>query len=308
MPIPDFQSIMLPLLRYLADEMVHSNQDIYEALESQFTMTDEEKAELLPSGKQRVFINRIGWAKSYMKQAGLIDAAGRGFYKISKTGKAVAADKSLDKIGINYLLKFPSFVTFRVGKGVSASIAAQDTDCGDGNSPDRTAEEHIGLGVDTIMLKLKQELMSNIKACSPRFFEKLVVDLLLAMGYGGSRQESGMLTGKGSDEGIDGVINEDRLGLDVIYVQAKRWEHAVGRPEIQKFAGALQGKRAKKGVYITTSCFTKDAYDFAGAIDSKIILVDGERLAGLMVEHNVGVAVVQSIELKKVDMDYFIDE
>lgn len=302
MPIPDFQSTMLPLLRFLGDGKLRSNQEIYEALEGQFSLTDEEKRQLLPSGKQRVFINRVAWAKSHLKQAGLLDSPRRGYYRITERGRTLL-ESNPRSIDCRRLQEFPEYVDFRTGKKTPHESEPQDV-C----SEEQTPEEIIELGFKKINHNLAQELLSSIKGCSSRFFERLVIDLLLAMGYGGSRQEAGKLTGEGSDEGIDGIINEDKLGLDVIYVQAKRWENGVSRPEIQKFAGALQGKRAKKGVYITTSSFTPGAIDFAKSIDSKIILIDGERLTELMIEHGVGVSIVQTYHLKKVDADYFLEE
>lgn len=307
MGIPDFQATMLPLLQYLSDKKEHSNADIYDALGSQFDMSDEEKQEMLPSGKQRVFVNRVAWAKSYLKQAGLVDAVKRGFYKITQPGVDVLKDNPA-KIDINYLMHFPTFVEFRHGKNGDNAKKEIDEKLSESCFTEKTPEEYIELGINSVNQKLKQELITTIKTCSPLFFEKLVVDLLLSMGYGGSRQEAGRLTNKGSDEGIDGIINEDKLGLDVIYVQAKRWEGSVSRPEIQKFAGALQGKRANKGIYITTSCFTKEAQEFTKSITSKIILIDGDKLSELMVEHDVGVNVVQTFELKKIDTDYFVED
>ncbi|MHC1712526.1 MAG: restriction endonuclease [Solidesulfovibrio sp.] len=308
MAIPDFQSTMLPLLKYLSDGNEHSNQEIYEALENQFDMTDEEKKELLPSGKQRIFVNRVAWAKSYLKQAGFVESLQRGYYKITDLGKSVVLDEKLQRIDTNYLMKFQTFVAFRQGRNNNEQNTSQVDRHTDGCSSEKTPEEYIEFGFNSIEQKLRQELKTSIRGLSSRFFEKLVIDLLLSMGYGGSRQEAGKLTNKGSDEGIDGIINEDKLGLDVIYVQAKRWENNISRPEIQKFAGALQGKRAKKGIYITTSTFTKEAQEFVRSIESKIVLIDGERLAELMIEYNVGVAVVQAFQVKKVDTDYFFEE
>lgn len=308
MAIPDFQSIMLPLLVYLSDGNEHTNQEIYDALEKQFGMTDKEKKELLPSGKQRVFINRVAWAKSYLKQAELVEAIKRGHYKITESGKNVALNDRPETIDINYLMKFPKFVSFRQGKANDDQNVSQKAKQHNLFVPEKTPEEYIEFGFNSIDQKLKQEIVSSIKGCSFHFFEKLVIDLLLAMGYGGSRQEAGKLTSKGSDEGIDGIINEDKLGLDVIYVQAKRWESNISRPEIQKFAGALQGKRAKKGIYITTSTFTREAHEFIRSIDSKIVLIDGERLAELMIEHDVGVAIVQTFQIKQINTDYFAEE
>lgn len=307
MPIPDFQMMMLPLLKCLVDGKEHQNSDIYEKLEDKFDMTEKEKQELLPSGKQRVFVNRIGWAKSYLKQAGLVESPKRGYYKISQEGSEVLA-KNPEKIDINYLMKFPSFVEFRRGKDNDNDKKLKEPIQDNCDTTEKTPEEYIEIGVDSIVKKLKQEIVLTIKSCSPLFFEKLVIDLLLSMGYGGSRQEAGRLTNKGSDEGVDGIINEDKLGLDVIYVQAKRWEGSVSRPEIQKFAGALQGKRANKGIYITTSFFTKEAQEFTKSITSKIILIDGDKLSELMIEHDVGVNVVQTFKLKKIDTDYFVED
>jgi len=294
---------MRPLLAYLADGKEHSNQDIYAALENAFTMTVEEKRALLPSGKQRVFVNRVAWAKSHLKQAGLLDSQKRGYYRITTEG-ASFLEKNKKIINCRMLMQFPEYVKFRsvrkngVEKEVKTNISTEL----------KTPEEYIDLGYKTINQKVSGELISNIKSCSPHFFEKLVIDLLLAMGYGGSRQEAGRITGRGSDEGIDGIINEDKLGLDVIYVQAKRWENSVGRPDVQKFAGALQGKRAKKGIYITTSSFTKEAEEYARSIESKIVLIDGDKLAELMIDHNIGVSTVQLYEIKKVDSDYFLED
>lgn len=304
MSIPDFQSIMLPLLVLLADGAEHSNQEIYEGLENQFGMTEEEKSRLLSGGKQTVFINRIAWAKTHLKQAGLIESSRRGVYKISALGENIVRKEKPSRIDVRYLMRFPSFVQFRQGKANSKENEAVTERYG----TEITPEEHIEFGMNSIAQKVKQELLLNIKSCSFYFFEKLVIDIILAMGYGGSRHDAGKLTKRGSDEGIDGIINEDKLGLDVIYLQAKRWENTIGRPEIQKFAGALQGKRAKKGIYITTATFTKEAYEFASSIDSKIILIDGDRLAELMIEHDVGVTTMQVFRLKKVDSDYFVEE
>jgi len=301
MAIPDFQTTMLPLLKYLSDEKEHSNADIYGALENQFDMSDEEKQELLPSGKQRIFVNRVAWAKSYLKQAGLVDAVKRGFYKITPIGSKTLRTNP-GKFDVAYLMEFPTFVEFRHGKNNREEKQLDDY------VTEKTPEEYIELGINSLNQKLKQDILSSVKACSPIFFEKLVIDLLLAMGYGGSRKEAGKLTNKGSDEGIDGIINEDKLGLDVIYIQAKRWDGNISRPEIQKFAGALQGKKANKGIYITTAFFTKESQEFVRSITSKIILIDGDRLSELLIEYDIGVNTVQTFKLKKIDSDYFVED
>lgn len=307
MAIPDFQSTMLPVLKSLSDGKEHSNGEISEAVVKCFDLSEEEKSRLLPSKKQPVIINRLRWATSYLKQAGLIEAVKRGIYKITDEGITVI-ESNPEKINVNFLMKYPSFAIFRQGKSNSDQAEEAKAVTEDTCSSEKTPEEYIEFGINSVNQSLKQELISTIKKCSPYFFERLVVDLLLAMGYGGSRQEAGRLTNKGSDEGIDGIINEDKLGLDVIYIQAKKWEGSVSRPEIQKFAGALQGKRASKGIYITTSCFTKEAHEYARSITSRIILIDGDKLAELMVEYDVGVNAVQVFKLKKIDSDYFIEE
>lgn len=299
MPIPDFQSLMLPLLQYLGDNKEHSNQEILEAMEQYFRLTEQEKAELLPSGKQRIYVNRVAWAKSHLKKAGLIQSPGRGLYAITPRG-IEELENAPDKLTITYLLRYPEFQAFREGKAIPST--SPET-----NNENQTPEELIELGHEKIAQDLRLSLLEQIKSCSPRFFEQLVIDLLLEMGYGGSRKEAGTLTQQGADGGIDGIINEDRLGLDVIYVQAKRWECVVGRPEIQKFSGALLGKRAKKGIFITTSGFTKDAVEYAQSIDSRLVLIDGKKLTELMIECNIGVSISQTYTIKKLDSDYFIE-
>ncbi len=301
MAIPDFQSLMLPLLRYLGDGKEHPNQETTEALATEMKLSEEDRAAVLPSGQQAVFSNRVAWAKSHFKSAGLIESTGRGVYRITERGREVLA-KNPKRIDLKFLDQFPGYRAFRIGKKtvvpptVPPDVAAM------------TPQEHIDLGYQQIRDDLASELLQRIKECSPAFFEQLVVDLLVAMGYGGSRQDAGRAVGKGGDGGVDGIIKEDRLGLDVIYIQAKRWEGSVGRPEIQKFAGALQGQRAKKGVFITTSSFSKDARDYASAIDSRLVLIDGEDLADYMIDNGIGVAEVGSYVVKRLDSDYFTQE
>ncbi len=302
MAIPDFQSIMRPLLVYLADGKEHSNQEIHEALENVFPMTEGEKLERLPSGRQRVYVNRVAWAMSYLKLAGLLKSPRRSFYKISQRG-IEALEIFPERITCKELMRYPEYAAWRQGTKANGPGSAKD-EC----AVESTPEDQIELGVQQVTQRVSKDLLETIKACSPRFFEKLVIDLLLAMGYGSSRREAGQLTSRGSDEGIDGIISEDKLGLDLIYIQAKKWENNVSRPEIQKFAGALQGKRARKGIYITTSTFTRDAEEYAKAIDSKIVLINGLRLAELMLEHGVGVTTIQTFSLKKIDTDYFLEE
>lgn len=302
MPIPDFQSTFLPILQYLADGEEHNNREIQDALEKRFNLSEEEKRELLPSGKQRVFSNRIAWGKSYLKQAGLIGSQKRGSYHITYEGKNVLNNPP-EEMSIKHLMEYPSFREFREGHkslDKAPNVEAEDNDM--------TPQEHIEYGYNQINRNLKKELLGKIKECDPRFFEQLVVDLLLTMGYGGSQQEAATLTEKGADEGIDGVINEDKLGLDILYVQAKRWANVIGRPEVQKFAGALHGKKAKKGIYITLSDFSGSAVEYVKTIDTKIVLINGEKLTELMIKYGVGVDVEAVYEIKKISLDYFIEE
>ncbi len=236
-----------------------------------------------------------------MKKAGLLESPRRGYLKITSRGLSVL-QQNPGEIDIDYLKRFPEFVEFRLlRKESGVDSGERDT------QSQQTPEEALEAAYLTLRQGLASELLQTIKGCSPAFFERLVVDILVKMGYGGTRRDAGQAVGRSGDEGVDGIIKEDRLGLDIIYVQAKRWDNPVGRPEVQKFAGALQGHRARKGIFITTSAFTKDAEDYASRIDTRIILIDGEALAHLMVDHNVGVSPVASYEVKRIDSDYFTE-
>lgn len=305
MPIPSYQTIMLPVLQLASDEQEHKFSDSVQYIAEKFSLTDEEKGELLPSGTQAVFNNRVGWARSYLKQAGLLESTKRGYFKITEQGLKLLAEKP-EKIDSALLERYAEFQEFRNRKR-DQSKSPEET----GTAPipeNETPEDTLASAYKLLRKNLEDEILTSVKDSSPAFFERLVVDLLVKMGYGGSRQDAGRALGKSGDGGIDGIINEDQLGLDVIYIQAKRWEGVVGRPEIQKFAGALQGQRAKKGVFITTSGFTKEAMEYASLIESKIILINGEKLASLMAQHNVGVTVAGKYEVKKIDADYFDEE
>jgi restriction system protein len=301
MAIPDFQSIMRPVLEYLADGAERNSQETAAHLAQHFRLSEEELAQLLPSGKQPLFVNRIAWAKSHLKNAGLLDSPKRGWHRITPAGRDFL-QKHLGPVNMAALNQFPQYQAFRAPKTPGG------TDAGTGDPDKLTPEELIEHGYEQHREKLVAELLDKIKASPPVFFEQLVVELLVAMGYGGSRADAGKAVGRGGDGGIDGIIKEDKLGLDTIYVQAKRWEGSVGRPEIQKFAGALQGVRARKGIFITSSSYTPDAAAYAANIDSKIILIDGRTLADLMIDHNVGVTRMQVFELKRLDLDYFAAE
>jgi len=304
--IPDYQTLMLPVLKLAADGGEHKFSHAVELLAEEFSLSTMERNELLPSGSQAVFNNRVGWARSYLKQAGLLSSPKRGFFTITPKGAALLA-KNPERVDISILEQYPEFLEFRNRK----------KDKGENEKPEETSvvsassqtpEDALASAYSTLRKDLESEILSSVKEASPSFFERLVVDLLVRMGCGGNRQDAGKAIGKSGDGGIDGIINEDRLGLDVIFIQAKRWEGTVGRPEIQKFAGALQGQRARKGVFITTSSFTKEAQEYASLIESKIILIDGDHLSRLMAEHNVGVSTVGQYEVKKLDSDYFNEE
>lgn len=300
MAIPDYQKIMLPLLKYSSDGIEHSFRDAVEKMATLFGITDIERNELLPSGKT-IFDNRVGWAKTYLTKARLLELPKRGYFKISERGINLLK-KSPSEITSKSLEQFEEFKEFTAQKKEHQTSSSSELIISTDNS---TPEDILAKAYIELKESIEFEVLEQIKSVSTMFFEQLVIDLLVSMGYGGNRQDAARAIGKSGDGGIDGIINEDRLGLDVIYIQAKRWDNVVGRPEIQKFAGALDGQRAKKGIFITTSSFTKEAIDFANNIQKKIILLDGKKLSKLMVEHNVGVSNVGTYEIKKIDLDYF---
>lgn len=306
MAIPDYQTLMLPVLKLASDGEEHKFSHAVELLADEFSLSAEERNELLPSGSQAVFNNRVGWARSYLKQAGLLASPKRGYFTITQKGIELLG-KNLSRVDVSVLEQYPEFIEFRNRKKDKSETDTQDETLAVSDSS-QTPEDALASAYNKLRKDLESEILTSVKEASPSFFERLVVDLLVKMGYGGNRQDAGKALGKSGDGGIDGIINEDRLGLDVIYIQAKRWEGSVGRPEIQKFAGALQGQRARKGVFITTSSFTKEAEEYASLIESKIILIDGDHLSRLMAEHNVGVSTVGQYEVKKLDSDYFDEE
>lgn len=301
MTIPDYQTVMLPLLRLASDGHEHSARAAIEKLAVQFELSEQERKELLPSGRQATFDNRVGWARTYMKKAGLLESRRRGYFRITSRGLDTL-QKNLPAINVKFLEQFPEFVEFRAKRAYNGKPELSE---GTQEGEEQTPEEAIETAHQSIRNSLASELIQQIMDCSPDFFERLVVDLLVRMGYGGTRKDAGQAVGQSGDGGIDGIIKEDRLGLDVLYIQAKRWEGPVGRPEIQKFVGALQGQRAKKGIFVTTSSFSKQAVDYVSLIESNVVLVDGETLAKLMIDNNVGVSVVATYEIRRVDSDYF---
>lgn len=306
MPIPDFQSAMLPILKLTADGLDHTLAEASDVVATQFKVTDTERNELLPSGRQRRLHNRIGWAKTYLQKAGLVEPNGRGRFRITDRGRDLLRTNPA-KINMRLLQQYPEYVDFKITTredGADEALAAEPGPV----DAEATPEELLEQSYQELRRRLAEELLEQIKGCSPRFFEKLVVDLLVAMGYGGSRKDAGQAIGQSGDEGIDGIIKEDRLGLDVVYIQAKRWNSTVGRPVVQTFAGSLEGQRARKGVLITTSDFSKEAREYVRHIEKKIILIDGAALAQFMIDHGVGVSEVATFTLKRLDLDYFGDE
>lgn len=307
--IPDYQTLMLPLLRFLSDGKEHSINEAIENLAIQFKLSQEERNELLPSGQAFLFSNRVAWARTYLKKAGLIDSKKRGFVNITEKGKSVL-NENLKEIDVKYLERFPEFIEFKSTKkkdnnySIDFKVDLPSVE----ELFKETPEEKIEHGYIQIRKSLEQELLIKLKSIRPSFFEKIVVELLVKMGYGGSIQDAGKAIGKSGDEGIDGIIKEDKLGLDVIYIQAKRWEGVVGRPELHKFVGALAGQRARKGVFITTSSFTKEAITYASQMDTKIVLIDGEQLAQYMIDYNLGVSTQNTYEIKRMDSDYFEED
>lgn len=303
MPIPDYQTIMLPLLKQLSDRKEYLFKDVIALLGKQFELTEEEMSELLPSGQSLLFANRVGWARTYLKKAGLLDSPRRGVVCITERGLQVLKGNP-KKIDNNLLKQFPEFVEFQnIKKEESGSLEQIDTT----QVEKQTPEETIDLAYQSIRQSLAQELIDTVRRLSPAFFERLVVELLVKMGYGGSMKDAGKAIGKTGDEGIDGTIKEDKLGLDIIYIQAKRWQagNIVGRPELHKFVGSLAGQGAKKGIFITTSSFSKDALNYAPKNETKIVLIDGVQLAQLMIDYNLGVSVQRSYDIKRLDNDYF---
>ncbi len=312
MALPDYESLLLPLLEYASDGQMSRFGDAVDALAARFEITEEELRLLLPSGRYPVFRSRVGWAKTYLTKALLLEAPSRGNFRIAERGVRVLKQQPA-QINDNFLLQFPEFQAFKQRANTVAAPTNQKgvpvpifTPPQETKTPDELLEyAHLEL-----QKSLAQELLQQIQGCSPQFFERLVIDVLVAMGYGGSVKDAAQVVGKSGDGGIDGIIQEDRLGLDVIYIQAKRWDgnSTVSRPEIQKFVGALQGHHASKGVFLTTGKFAAPARTYVKALPSKVVLVDGEQLAKFMIDFNVGVTPRISYEVKKIDLDYFLEE
>jgi restriction system protein len=307
MPIPDFEKVKLPALNLLGDGRVRPLREVYNALSDLFSITPEERAELLPSGTQLRWNNRVNWACYDLYKAGLLDRPKRGHYKINDLGRKVLSDKpaNLDR---TFLRQFAGFQAWDKGVVTTEGSAPATIDP---EPSTQTANERLEAAFEEMQSALKQDLLDIVRKMDPYAFEQLVVDLLVAMGYGGSRAEAAQVTQRSADEGIDGVIKEDRLGLETIYLQAKRWQSAVGRKELQAFVGALAGQGASKGVFITSGEFATTANEYVERISrkgQKVVLIDGDRMASLMIEHGVGVSPIKTYALKRIDSDYFESE
>lgn len=307
MPIPDYQSVMMPLLKVAADGQEHHVIDAINVLANQFALTEDERKQLLPSGVQRIFDNRVRWARTYLRKAGLIEYPKRGYFKVTGRGQSVLAQK-LPRIDVRFLKQYPEFVEF-FGAKKSVADAEGAGELENAEVSGVTPEEALATEYLKLRTQIESDLLSRAKGCAPDFFERIVVMLLTTMGYGGSLADAGRAIGKSGDGGVDGVIKEDKLGLDLLYIQAKRWDNTtVGSPEIQKFVGALHGKKARKGIFITTSTFSKSAVEYVAGLETKVILIDGSQLAELMFEYGVGVSTMNSYHVKRIDSDFFSEE
>ncbi len=302
MAIPDYETLMLPVLQYVADGREHLLREITAHMAEQFHLTAEEREQRIPSGQSTYIQNRTGWAKTYLKKAGLLTTPKRGVIQITERGREVLLRKP-EAINGSYLEQFQEFKDFQARSNSQREVEPKQIPSIERQTPEETIEQ----SYTALRSQLADELLEQIKSCSSDFFERLVVDVIVAMGYGGTQRDAARATQRSNDGGIDGIIKQDRLGLDTIYIQAKKWDESrpIHRPEIQKFAGALQGVRARKGIFITTSSFSDGAREYVSTIDNKIVLIDGTELAQLMIDHGIGVTPHQTYEIKRLDSDYF---
>lgn len=302
MSVPDYQKFMLPILKITGDRQQHSSGEVIDTVARQFGLSEQDLSEMLPSGTQAKFPNRVVWAVTYLTKAGLLERTGRGKFRITDRGFKVLSH-GVSTIDAKFLKQFPEFLEFQKG-----NRPFKKEEESEGEDTQRTPFETLEFAYQDLRRALALDVLDRVKRCSPKFCEQLVVDLLVAIGYGGSRKDAAQAVGRSGDDGVDGIIKEDKLGLDVVYIQAKRWQATVGRPTVQEFAGSLEGHRARKGVLITTSRFSQDAKGYVDRIEKKIVLIDGEQLAQLMIDHGIGVADIANYPVKKVDSDYFGEE
>lgn len=306
MSVPDFQQLMLPVLQVAKDGEI-SMTDARDRIAAKFGLSDEDISEMLPSGRQTLFSNRVAWARTFISKALLVETTQRGHFKITERGLEVLSSNPA-KINVSFLSRFPEFLAWRE---TSAQSRRGYDSQGDGSDNISTPEEKIEASYQSLLSAVHADVMERLQDCSWQFFERLIIDLLVAMGYGGGRAEMGEAFTKSGDGGIDGVIKEDALGLDAVYIQAKKWNpknsFKAGRPDLQKFVGSLDGYGATKGLFVCLSGFTDEACDYIRTSSKRVILVDGKELANLMIRHNVGVRVRDIYELKGLDEDYFSD-
>lgn len=317
MAIPKYESVMLPLLRYAGDGETRLFKDVVQVMAHHFEVSEDEQKKLLPSGGSLLFPSRVGWARTYLTKAGLLEAPARGQMRITQRGKEALAQNPT-QIDNAFLNQYSEFREFQAPSKSKIKFPLAQIEIPELTSmppapvviSSETPDERLESAFSDIYNSLAQDLLAQVKTCSPGFFERLVVDLLVAMGYGGSIEDAAEVVGKSGDGGIDGIIKEDRLGLDAIYVQAKKWEDKspVSRPDVQGFVGALSGHHASKGVFITTGRFSVPARDFVKNLNYKVVLIDGEQLARYMIDFNIGVSLRQSYQVKKIDSDYFSEE
>jgi restriction system protein len=303
MAVPDYRELMLPLIRFAGDGQEHRMSEAFEVIAKEFHLTEADLSELIPSGKQGKFFNRLSWAATYLRKAKLLESAGRGSIRIGERGREVLQHPP-SMITPQFLRQYSEFVEFQ--KEVHPPETPDEGK--ETNRETGTPRETLDASYQSLRQALASDLLEQIMGCSPRFFERLVLDLLVAMGYGGTREDAAEAVGRSGDEGIDGIIKEDKLGLDVVYIQAKRWSGPVGRPVVQGFAGSLEGHHARKGIFITTSKFSHESREYITKIEKRIVLIDGPELAQLMIDHGVGVSVEETYAVKKVDIDYFNEE
>lgn len=298
--VPPFQDIMLPFLRFAekANGQPIAIREAIPKIADEMGLSEEDRTELLPSGRQSRFSNRVNWVASHLRAARLLESVGRGLVVLTQRGKELLATNPA-AVNLKTLDQYAEFREFRTGSDVKGETPAV---------ADETPEEAIERSYKALRAEIVAEVLARLKTCTPAFFEQIVVQLVVRMGYGGSLKDAGQAVGKSHDGGIDGVIKQDKLGLDVVYLQAKRWENTVGRREVQQFAGALAGQQANRGVFITTSDFSSEAIGFAKSIVTKIVLINGRQLAEYIFDHDLGVTSTLTLSLKKIDSDFFEEE
>jgi restriction system protein len=305
MAIPDYQTLMRPVLDVLSDGRERPIAELRNVIAKRFNLTEEDLRERVPSGQKPLFNDRLSWAVSYLTQAGALARVRRGVYRINDRGQRLLRENA-SRVDVTILDQFPEFQAFRAR---SSTTSSKKSGRGSSDDDDSTPEESLEEAFQRLRGTIEAELLQQVKSASPEFFEQLVVQLLVAMGYGGTLKDAGKAIGKSGDGGIDGIIKEDRLGLEVIHIQAKRWDNkTVGRPDVQSFAGSLDGVRAKKGIFITTSNFSADAHTYVDRIDKRIVLIDGDQLTTLMYDFGIGVTPTATYAVKRVDIDFFGEE